>query len=900
MKENEINEKYLSDRIEIKRRENMASALNKAAVQFLSKSQKSFEAMMTESVRLIADVMDLDRVSVWRNFMKTDGMHVSQIYRWDRESGGTTGTTSIFDDVTYSKLAPSWEKILSCDKTINSPVQMQPPQEAELLKKYGVISLFVTPIFISNDFWGFVLFEDRKKELYFEDDLTELMRSAAFLCANAVMREDMEQEISEANKFNRAMLDAAPVGFTIIDENLNIIDANNAILEIFKCSKKYYTEHFFELIPEYQPNGDKSSEKITEIIKRTINGENIKTEWTHRTSLGEIIPFEVTLTRTKYKDNFVALCYQYDLRNIKLMTDELQNKSELLKIRLEQQELISEISRRFVSSDDIKFLIREAIAKLGHYYKVSSVIIYNLEYKNGEASVECQWTSKLKDPRRKNLNTRELIKNSFPERLYDCVTLPILSCTDTRTSSDDVFRDMLAEGVYAFICAPLYVEGMLWGFLAVEQKNSPRVWTDNEKGFVATTASTIAGAIMLDIYNTKLKDAVTEVTAASKAKSEFLSNMSHEMRTPMNAIINMTIIAKNSYDIERKNYALEKIGDASTHLLGVINDILDMSKIEANKFELVPVEFDFEKMIGQVVNVINFRVEEKHQTFLVNIDNKIPKILIGDDQRISQVMANLLSNAVKFTPENGIISLNTKLIKEDDDTCTLQISVTDTGIGISIEHQKNLFQSFQQAESSTARNYGGTGLGLSISKSFVHMMGGKIWVDSEQGKGSTFAFTIEVKRGKDNGEEEKTEISQTNDFENFKDRKILLAEDMEINREIVMMLLEPANLKIDCAVNGVQAVEMFTEDPQKYDLILMDVHMPGMDGYEATRQIRVHEEELRSKLLSYKKIPIIAMTANVFKEDIDNCMKAGMDDHIGKPLDFEIVMKKLRNFITNS
>ena len=900
MKENDINEKHLTDYTETERRENIASVLNKVAVQFLSHSQKSFEAMMTEGVRLIADVMDLDRVSVWRNFMKTGEMHVSQIYRWDRESGGTTNTTPVFNDVTYSKLTPSWEKILLCDKTINSPVRMQPPQEAELLGKYGVISLFAAPIFISNNFWGFVLFEDRKKERYFEDDLTELMRSAAFLCANAVIREDMQKELSEANKFNRVMLDAAPVGFTIIDENLNIIDANNAILEVFNCDKKYYTEHFFDLTPEYQPNGDKSSEKIIEVIKRTIKGENLKIEWTHRTLSGELIPFEVTLTRTKYKDNYVALCYQYDLRNIKLMTNELQNQSELLKIRLEQQELVSEISRRFVSSSDIKLLIKEAIAKLGHYYKVSSVIIYNLDYKSGEASVECQWISKLKDPHRKNLNTRELIKNSFPERLYDCVTLPILSCPDTRNSNDEVFRDVLAEGVYAFICAPLYVEGILWGFLAVEQKNNPRIWTDNEKNFVAATASTIAGAIMLDIYNTKLKDAVTDVTAASKAKSEFLSNMSHEMRTPMNAIINMTIIAKNSYDVERKNYALEKIGDASTHLLGVINDILDMSKIEAKKFELVPVEFDFEKMIGQVVNVINFRVEEKHQTFLVNIDSEIPKMLIGDDQRISQIIANLLSNAVKFTPESGIISLNAKLTNENENTCTLQISVTDTGIGISKEHQKNLFQSFQQAESSTARNYGGTGLGLSISKSFVYMMGGKIWVESEQGKGSTFAFTIEVKRGKDSGADEKAEISQTKDYENFTGKRILLAEDMEINREIVLMLLEPANLEIDCAVNGVQAVEMYIKDPKKYDLILMDVHMPGMDGYEATRQIRGYEANSKSQLQSYRRIPIIAMTANVFKEDINNCIKAGMDDHIGKPLDFDIVIKKLQNFFQNS
>ena len=885
---------------EVKRREKMASVLNEVAVKFLSQRQKSYEAMMTEGVRLIADMMNLDRVSVWRNIIKSDGMHVSQIYRWDRESGGTTVNTRIFEDVTYSELAPSWENILADDKTINCPVKTLPPQEAEVMKKFGVVSIFVAPIFISNDFWGFVLFEDRVTERYFEDDLTEIMRSAAFLCSNAVIREDMEQKLSNINKFNREMLDAAPIGFTIIDENMQIIDANNAILELFKCDKKYYADNFFELFPEYQPNGDNSREKIKEVIRRTLDGEKIKTELTHKTPLGEIIPFEATLTRTKYMGNYAALNYQYDLRNIKKMTEELKNQSELLKVRLEQQELISEISRRFISSDDTKLLIKEAIAKLGHYYKVSSIVIYSLDNKSGEANIECQWSSNFKEQYKNKLNTHELIKISFPERLYDCVTLPILSCADTKTDNNDVFGEVLANGIFAFICAPLYVEGNLWGFLAVEQKNKPRQWTDNEKSFVATAASTIAGAIMLDFYNTKLKDAVTKVTAASKAKSEFLSNMSHEMRTPMNAIINMTLIAKKTFDIERKDYALEKIGDASNHLLGVINDILDMSKIEANKFELVPVEFNFEKMIGQVVNVINFRVEEKRQKFLVNIDKEIPNMLIGDDQRISQIIANLLSNAVKFTPDNGFVSLNTKFLDEKEGVCTLQISVTDTGIGISKEHQKHLFQSFQQAESSTARNYGGTGLGLSISRSFAEMMGGKIWVESERGKGSTFAFIIKVKRAPDANADSKVEDTQADDNNDFTGHRILLVEDMEINREIVTMLLDPANLEIDCAVNGMQAVEMFIEEPQRYDVILMDVHMPGMDGYEATKQIRIYEENLKLKIKTYKRIPIIAMTANVFKEDIDNCLKSGMDDHIGKPLDFEIVMKKLRNYIFNS
>ena len=876
-----------------------ADTLNKMAVTFLSQSAESFEARMTEGVSLITDVMDLDRVSIWRNSIQPDGLHTSQIYRWDRESGGTTAPTPGLEDVTYAKFAPRWEKHLANGKTINGPIHDLPAQETAMLKSFGVVSLYVTPIFINNAYWGFVLFEDRKNERYFDDDLTEIMRSAGFLCANTVIRADMEQNIINVNKFNRATLDAAPIGFTIFDSNLRIIDANNAILNLFGCDKEYYIKHFFDLMPEYQPNGDNSQEKAIEVIKRTLNGDNFCLEWMHRTSFGELIPFEITLTRAIYMEKDVVLCYQYDLRNLKRMTEELKKQSNLLKDRLEQQEIITEISKSFVSSGEPQKLINDALARLGNYLEVSRVIIFNLDFKSGEANIIYKWTAGSRYAKRKEkINTQNLIKTHFPERLYNSATVPILSCPNTKMNNNNDFDELILDEVNAFICIPLYVEGLIWGFLSVEQCEEQRQWSDSEKSFAAVTTSTIAGAIMLDIYNTKLKDAVTKVMAASKAKSEFLSNMSHEMRTPMNAIINLTIIAKNTESLERKNYALDKIGDASTHLLGVINDILDMSKIEAKKFEIVPVKFNFEKMLSRVINVVNFRVEEKHLQLTMQIDKDIPVSLIGDDQRLSQIITNLLGNAIKFTPEHGTITLDTKFLDENSGICTIQISVTDSGIGISKEHQTHLFQSFQQAETSTARKYGGTGLGLSISKSFVEMMGGKIWVESEAGKGSTFAFTIKAQRCDDIDEKQITKEIIKEKNNDFSGRRVLLVEDMEINREIVLMLLEHTNLEIECAENGILAVEMFIEEPERYEIIFMDVHMPGMDGYEATRQIRKYEENIQQAgSIQHKRATIIAMTANVFKEDIEHCIDSGMDDHLGKPIDIEMLMEKLHHYL---
>ena len=531
-------------------------------------------------------------------------------------------------------------------------------------------------------------------------------------------------------------------------------------------------------------------------------------------------------------------------------------------------------------------------------------------------------------------------------------------------------------------------------------------------------------ALALIMILIRIDSARNKSDMENRHKSAFLANMSHEIRTPMNAIIGMTTIGKSTNDISRKDHCFSKIENASNHLLGVINDILDMSKIEANKFELSPSDFNFEKMLQRVVNVVNFRIDEKRQKFTVHIDQNIPKTLIGDDQRIAQVVTNLLGNAIKFTPEKGSIHLDARFVNEENDLCNIQFSVTDTGIGINPSEQTRIFSSFEQAESSTTRKYGGTGLGLAISKSIVELMGGRIWMLSEINKGSTFSFIIPLKRGnkeylgllspdvnlnnvrimvvdddKDildyfkeicnefkincstaiSGEEaiklvEKngryhiyfvdwkmpgmdgikltSELKKHNESINsfvimitaaewttiekeardagvdkflakplfpshiadilnevlginkkkeneeplniiglFSGRRILLVEDVEINRDIVIELLRPTNIDIECAENGKEAVRIFSEAPKKFDLILMDVQMPEMDGYEATRKIRaLNSPEAQT-------VRIIAMTANVFREDIERCLEAGMDNHLGKPLDFLDVIEKLRHYL---
>jgi len=405
-----------------------------------------------------------------------------------------------------------------------------------------------------------------------------------------------------------------------------------------------------------------------------------------------------------------------------------------------------------------------------------------------------------------------------------------------------------------------------------------------------------AGYIVVSSDVTEIQVARQKAEQANIAKSNFLSNMSHEIRTPLNAIIGMTSIGADTTNIEKKDYALERIREASRHLLGVINDILDVSKIEANKISLSNDEFVLDQLIRRVLDVINFRAEQKNQALSVSIDTDLPDTLIGDDQRLAQVITNLLSNAVKFTPENGSIHLEATLSSMDKDICAIRFSVSDTGIGISKEQQTRLFVSFEQAEASTSRKYGGTGLGLFICKSIVEMMGGSIWVESELNQGSKFSFTVRLAcAGKTRApiQEQMFEIQPESSYD-FEGHCILLVEDVEINREIVQALFEPTKLQIDCAANGIEAVNAFIAEPMKYDMIFMDIQMPEMDGFTATKLIR------ESGAARAREIPIVAMTANAFREDIEKCLEAGMDGHIGKPLAFNLVIETLEKFLNNA
>ncbi|MDR2597465.1 MAG: response regulator [Treponema sp.] len=394
----------------------------------------------------------------------------------------------------------------------------------------------------------------------------------------------------------------------------------------------------------------------------------------------------------------------------------------------------------------------------------------------------------------------------------------------------------------------------------------------------------------------KLREvAELEAEDASRAKGEFLSHMSHEIRSPLNAVIGMINIANDEKDIEAIKLYLKKADNAAKHVLGVINDILDMSKIETNKLELSYSEFDFAKMMTSIVDVISIRAQEKHIQVVVNMNPNIPTFVISDELRLSQVITNLMTNAIKFTPENGKVQLSAEKLDEKDGEITVRIEVADSGIGISPEQQEKLFSAYNQADSSITKKYGGTGLGLVITKQIIELMQGKIWIESELNKGAKFIFTIKVKQGAQTVSKAVSAGSPVAGIKasdlHLQGYTILAAEDMDFNREVLAKYLEKTGVTIDFAENGKICVDKFKENPDKYCLIFMDINMPEMTGDEATKVIRALD------FPKAKEIPIVAMTADVFKEDVEKCLSIGMNDHISKPIVPKIVLSKLKQHL---
>ena len=668
----------------------------------------------------------------------------------------------------------------------------------------------------------------------------------------------MQKAIADANERVNLMLDSTPLCIQLWNRELKTIDCNEAAVRLYGFkSKQEYIERFLECSPEYQDDGQISTEKAIMLVKKAFDKGECTFNWMHRIpDTGELMPAEVSLVRVKYINDYVVAGYTRDLREHNKMMELILEEEERLQLMLNAMPMACRLFGRnykFIDCNQQALDMVAAADKEEFQKKIMDII------------PEFQICGRKSDELR-----MEYLNTAFDKGYLNFEWLYVLPDGEPLPCEVTMVR-VIYKGEYIIAA---YLRDLR------EQK-----------------------AIIEEMRKAEVAE------ESNKAKSRFLANMSHEMRTPLNVIVGFTDLMLEEESLAPKlEKKLKNVSIAGNTLLGLINDVLDISKIEADKLELTPVNYGVPSLINDIITLNMIRIEEKPITFHLDISENLLCRLCGDDLRVKQIINNLLSNAIKYT-QKGAVSLGLVTERMGDEDVRMEIIVSDTGIGISKDDLKKIFTDYGQVNTRTSRKVEGTGLGLAITKRLVEMMGGEISVESELGKGSVFRAYIQQK-AIDNMTIGPMLMESLKNFRYSEDKntggkkfvrddlsfaKVLVVDDVQPNLDLAAGLLSKYKMHVDCVLSGEEAVDLIsrseTSEQQHYNAIFMDHMMPGMDGIETAKAIRNIGTEYAGG------IPIIALTANAIAGAEDMFLDNGFQGFIPKPINIKKLDSMLKRWI---